>query len=319
MTGATAGRLCGTCGLCLTGALAWLSCGAAVAAKPVDARVSASAPLAETSAPGLPTGVSVQVSSGRSFFGDVDGRTDATELWLRSGDKSLSIVRPIDWDSVREVVVGRRTVSGREFGEFIKSLGPQAADPPRPALGRRIVMRGDEGRGSAGRSSTSEDRGPRLGRRVASLAIDAWTANWDADAEVDGLIVEVTPCDAEGVLVPVWGTLEVRLSAQRRAGGKYPEPFDMRQRWTEQVRPSDFGRGAAAARYRLGFTPSASNPEFDGAVARYGAVVVELSVPGQGTYSATASSVRLRPPSPVRDALERATGERFFPGENAAP
>lgn len=215
--------------------------------------------------------------------------------------------------------MGERTVPGREFGEFINSLGPQVAGPPQPALGRRIVMRGEEGQGSEGRLSTPGDRGPQPGRRVTSLAIDAWTANWDADVEVDGLIVEVAPSDAEGLLVPVWGTLEVRLFAQRRAGGKHPEPFDMRQRWTERVRPSDFGRGAAAARYRLAFAPSASNPEFDGAVARYGAVVVELSVPGQGTYTATASTVRLRPPSPVRDALERATGERFFPGENGTP
>ena len=38
-------------------------------------------------------------------------------------------------------------------------------------------------------------------------------------------------------------------------------------------------------------------------------------MPGQGVFAATESTVRIRPYSAVRDALERATGNRFLPQE----
>ncbi len=257
----------------------------------------------------LPRGVLVFAASGRGFAGDVDLRTDDEQLWIRSGDSALSVVRPVAWDRVRAVTFGCQTVPGGVFRELIESLRPEGSFGPEPP--QVIVMRG-EGRGEIAlpeRAAPARDEGDR----VRWLDIDVWADNWDSDAAQDGLVVQISPFDGQGRLVPVRGTLRARLYAQRHAGRGHRDPFARRQRWTRAVREADFGPGGAI--YRLPFAPKSTNPEFDLLVSKYGAVLVELDVPGEGTLAATASSVRIRAGSIVRDALQRATSTRFFPGE----
>jgi hypothetical protein len=81
--------------------------------------------------------------------------------------------------------------------------------------------------------------------------------------------------------------------------------------WERPVDPGDFGPGGAV--YRLPFQEV--HPELDTSMAPRGAVHARLSVPGQGTFEATSSMVRIRPYSAIRDALQRETGFRFFPQE----
>jgi len=109
----------------------------------------------------------------------------------------------------------------------------------------------------------------------------------------------------------VRGTLEVELIGRQTGVAKPPQPFARLGHWAQPVSVDDFGsRGAA---YRLPF--QGVHPEFQLAVAPHGAVHARLSVPGQGTFEATASTVRIRPYSAVRDQWQQATGYRFFPQE----
>jgi len=156
-------------------------------------------------------------------------------------------------------------------------------------------------------------------RRTAYLVLDAWLGQWDADAEPDGLVVEITPCDATGRPTPVHGMLEVTLVIPPRGATGALDQKSHRQRWVQRVRPDDFSPATGSAQYRLPFGSAQNNPEWNLDLAGYGAVSAQLSVPGQGSFSATAGCVRVRPFSPVRDRLQQSTGRRFFPWEQVQP
>ena len=163
---------------------------------------------------------------------------------------------------------------------------------------------------SAPRSASITTMGPRPQetRCVRSLAVDAWVSNWDSDVEVDGLVVEVRPLDAHGAVVPVHGVLEVKLIGWPIDITTAGQPPVRLGRWTQLVRPAELG--SLGGRYRLPF--QSVHPEFNLQWASYGAVCARLSVPGQGVFEATQSSVRIRPYSAVRDHLQQVTGQRFF-------
>jgi hypothetical protein len=143
------------------------------------------------------------------------------------------------------------------------------------------------------------------------VTIDAALGGWSDTVEADGLVVYVQPLDATGRRVAVHGTLEVDLTGWR-TGITAPNQYSFNLgRWTEPVRPADFGpRGAV---YRLPF--QAVDPQHDLTVASKGVVHARLSVPGQGTFDATQTDVRIRPFSACRDAIQTTTGQRYLPQE----
>lgn len=219
--------------------------------------------------------------------------------------------------------VRRTDGDGTEGGS---NRGEASVDYNRP-------LNGDARNGAPGTSSTVADaksfvHRPRWDdgsndvvvddqRRVASLWIDAWVANWDSDVEVDGLIVEVQPIDADGWLVPVRGTLVANLIGIEDGIVRRKDPFVRMGRWSKSVEPEDFGGygslAAGPARYKLPFR--SFHPEFDLALKSKAALNVRLSVPGHGVFEATESSVRIRPHSQIRDMRQQLRGARFFPLE----
>ena len=219
--------------------------------------------------------------------------------------------------------------------EFIQ--GVQAADgKPRRKISGRIVLEGKEDQAldtSTGPATSrtwlnhvsptqtgldGNDQASLAGRRAAYLGLDAWLGQWDADVEADGLVVEITPCDAAGRPTPVHGMLEVTLVIPPKGAAAAVDQKSHRQRWVQQVRVEDFS-AAGSAQYRFAFSSAQNNPEWNLDLAGYGAVTAQLSVPGQGVFSATAGCVRVRPFSPVRDQLQQSTGRRFFPWEYTQP
>lgn len=255
------------------------------------------------------SGVVVDVVSGRRFVGEVDPDTNESTLWLRRDLASGYLLRPIDWQRVTSVELGGDAYSGEEFRkalsvvrEALASESQQNAALGKPSGQGSIIL------GPA--AATTQIVAPHADEpaRVQSLAIDAYLANWDADVEPDGLILDVLPLDSEGALVPVHATVEVDLLAERTGVVKLAEPFARIGRWTRRVDPADFG--VWGARYRLAF--QAVNPDFDRRWATHGALHVRLSVPGAGVFEQTDSTLRIRPYSSVRDRLEQANGNRYF-------
>ena len=259
--------------------------------------------------------VTVDVASGRSFAGEVDSRTDEAQLWLRCPLGSGILRRPIDWDRVVEVRLAGESFSSEEFQQAVRSVSQMLGEQAEPEEGAsKIVIGPSKGRPDRQLAPAATAAAAHKPRRVESLAIDVRVGEWDGDVDVDGLLLEIYPLDASGEVVPVNGAIEAILRCERTGVVKLRRPFNRLGRWTKRVRATDFGpRGAS---YRLPF--QAVHPEFDLKWASYGAVHVRLSVPGQGVFERTESTVRIRPYSAVRDQLEQATGRRFFQGERTS-
>ncbi len=276
-----------------------------------------------TAAPGLPAAqaalardveadesISVRLASGRIFTAKIDPCSDATQLWLRWQHGSAVVRRPIQWDRVVQVQVADEAISGEQFRRIVAAvMREMPARPEVAAAQEKIVIRPTTG-SVATASGTSRE--VRSAPRVRALAIDAVVANWDADVEVDGLLIHVYPLDATGTVVPARGMLEVDLTAERLGLVRRPNPFVGLGRWMRRVRPEDFGGYGAV--YRLPF--QSVHPEFDPAIVSHGVVHARLSVPGQGTFDATEGTVRIRPLSPIRNQLQQVTGSRFLPQEH---
>lgn len=144
-----------------------------------------------------------------------------------------------------------------------------------------------------------------------ALTIDARVANWDGDVEVDGLIVEIRPLDAEGGVIAVDGTLEISLLGWRSGTSGFEQVPVRVGRWTKRLRQDEFG--PLGAHFRFPF--QSVHPEYHLDWAPHGGVHARLSVPGQGVFEATDAAVRIRPYSAFRDRLQHTTGGRFVPLE----
>ncbi len=240
--------------------------------------------VAALSVPVRSESVTISVKSGREFTGQIDAQTDALQLRLLIARDGMSICRPIAWSQIVGVRQAERewTIDALRF--TVSNLSSTWIEP------------------------------------TTAIEIDAYAANWDADVEVDGLVVRITPTDASGKATTVQGTLYVEWIAPRpaalvtqnyRRGRDLGPRFVQAGRWTRRV-TNDL-TGPEGVTFRLPFR--ASHPEFDLDLGDFGLVNARLAVPGQGVLNASNAMVCVRPYSVVRSARERSGGTRFFPIE----
>ncbi len=251
--------------------------------------------------PGEDRLLSVKLTSGREFTAHVDKRTDDL-LWLRFSSGGGNILRPIAWERVVAARLDGETVELSELRAVCAEVKSGALPPetlPAPAAIAETLL-------------------PAV-PAVASIRIDAWLANWDADVETDGICVQLTPVNENGQLVAVSGTAEIELFAARQR--KYHEApqsggwmTELAQRWSEVVKPEEIGPNGIVL--RLPF--SAVHPEFSSGVDNLGLVHVRLTVPGSGVFEQSLDGVRLRNWSPVRDGMYLQNGRRFFSTERTS-
>lgn len=264
--------------------------------------------------PPEPQAVRVEVRGGRAWEGVIDTRSSDEHLVLRFEKGSAQLRRSIAWNEIQDVQLAGRRLTATELKRQADSLAtpsrtfaqrgarslsaPSPSDlPPTETLQNEML------------SSSSS--------RVSSLAIDALLANWDADVEADGLMIQLQPLDDWQQLTAASGTLEVELYAiQARtfhhapfSGGRSVEPI---ARWTQAVTASDFTSRGALIRFPF----QAAHPEFDDTLGHYGLVHVKYSVPGSGVFERSIDGIRIRPWAPLRDYLQLDTGRRFLPHES---
>lgn len=245
--------------------------------------------------------LSVKLASGRVFTAHVDKRTDEL-LWLRFSSGGGNILRPIAWERVVEARLDGETVELNELRAVCAEL--KSGAPPQEVLPAPAAVAPAQ---------------PLVAPAVASIRIEAWLANWDADVETDGICVQLTPVDENGQIVPVSGTADIELFAARQR--KYHEApqsggwmTELAQRWSEVVKPEEIGRSGILL--RLPF--AAVHPEFSSGVDDFGLVHVRLSVPGSGVFEQSLDGVRLRNWSPVRNGMYLQNGRRFFSTERTS-
>ena len=250
--------------------------------------------------------VTVFVSSGRTFSGQVDRRTNDVSLWLRTGGDSSELLRPIDWYAVRSVKAGGRQFSTAEFRDEIEQWKSTGVHDDR--------LKTDSERTPTQKVAISESLPvplPVIPERARSVKIDARIANWDDGVEMDGLLISVYPIDGQGQVVPVDGTLEVELIGEGPGSVVQRQVFPLLGRWVRKVSHDEIGPQGNV--YQLPF--QAIHPEFDLKYGAVGLVHARLIVPGQGAFETTSDATTLRPYNPVRDRLQSIQDERFFPNE----
>ena len=243
--------------------------------------------------------LTVRLASGRDFTASVDARTDEM-LWLRFSSGGGHILRPIAWERVVAAQLDGQDVEMKELRGLCARVKSDA--PAKEILPPVVVV--------------ANAPPPFVVPAIASIRIDAWLANWDADVETDGICVQLQPRDENGDLVAVSGTGEVELFAARQR--KYHEApqsggwmTELVQRWTEHVDAPQIGPSGIL--WRLPF--AAVHPEFSSGVDDWGLVHVRLVVPGSGVFEQSLDGVRLRNWSPVRDGIYSQNGRRFFSTE----
>ena len=260
--------------------------------------------------------VVVLVASGRHFSGSIDARSDSSRLWIRVSDKSILLLRPIDWDRVVSARIGDRQFSAEELRAAVGKLASARVEPEshgenserHPASDSRTPSEHTVGdREASARSPKRDDEtGP-----VTTIQIEAAVCHFGPSVESTGIAVTLRPLDGDGNLVPVDGTLTVDLVGQRFTVVTEGNGFPPLGRWTVAVRASDFGPSGVV--YRLPF--QAVHPDFTHDLLPHGLVHAQLAVPGEGVFEASRAMVRIRAFSSVRDHAWQTTGNRFLPIE----
>ena len=291
--------------------------------------IAAVATSATTGRAGEPQLV-IDVASGRQFRGTLDSDSTSDQLVLRSDQAGITLRRPIRW----ERVVGA-TVDGAPIEVAALRARVQAGIPAGVPAGFR-VQEGNRGQETGDRGGTllrriemrgpartdaaaSEEAASEEPPKVAMVAFDPSIANWDADVETDGVLINVVPLDINQRLVPVSGTLEVELFApQRRTLDLAPQSggdtLELVERWTRAITPDDFGPSGVRLRLPFGAITPELQPNWT--AWHYGLVHARLAIPGQGVFEDSRDGVRIRPFAPNRDRLEMKTGQRFLSTEN---
>lgn len=246
----------------------------------------------------------VELTSGRQFRGTLDAASTNADLVLRSGAGGMTIRRPIRWERIE-----RATLDGQPVEiAALQQLAAEMPQPARPTLPPRQPL-------SSIQPPTEPQPPPPA---VVSIAFDARIANWDADVETDGLLLDLYPLAADGFLAPAGGTVEIELFASQRrelhhaplSGG---DTLELVERWSRPIDAADFT--TRGVRLKLPF--GAVHPEFDSAwlAHYYGLVHVRFAAPGHGVFEASQDAIRIRPYAPLRDRLELYGGRRFLPTE----
>ena len=260
--------------------------------------------------------ITVHLESGRSFTGYVDAKTNASEMVLRFEEGWATLWRPINWESVVGAEYKSTSITPEALRQGYHNLSSESAvEQWLASAGLHPTKVAEPGAYPAQPVPPPEPEFVKP--QIESLVIQASLGNWNRGAERDGLVLSLFPLDSAGQIIPISGTVEITLLGLRPSSARSKfvyhrgNPFPTLGRWTRRIYHNDVT--TSGAQFRLPF--QAYHPEFDLDLAPHGMVQVQLSIPGQGTFTETVELIRIRPFSPLRDIRQQLDGTRFFPHE----
>ena len=250
--------------------------------------------------------VRVRLNDGRILAGTVNERTDESELWLHFHHPNMQMSASFRWDQIESANYFGRTLTAEELFRLSAQLKTSAPPPPPFPSTPRIGPRSDLDATSSPRISTTRISTIRLaasspprrssGGRITTLHATARLAQWDADAEFDGLELHLKPVTVDGQLLPVNGTITATLRAAVRPRYDNNRANEQVERWSETIREGDFGADGAVV--RLPFRKQ--RPDAHQGTSGNGRVDVRLGVPGHGAFDAQIP-INIRNIDPYRD------------------
>jgi len=257
----------------------------------------------------------VQLRDGRTVSGELDSATTASQLWVNRSEQGIALRSGFSWSDLHAVVHNSKQHPAEEFRQLVGQLAsskPALMDDLNPVT--TAVTEVADAAGGPQILPVAYTSPPP----VRSLRVRAWTASWDDDPELDGLLVEVTPLGPHGEFVPVDAQLTMTLIGEHSQG--HPEQlrrfrprYPQITRGSEQVRAEHFWAGPAV--YKLPYRNQIPEEHLD--LFPQGVLTATLGVAGQGSFSASTDAVALIPASPIRDRRQQWFGRRYFPQENS--
>lgn len=226
---------------------------------------------AETDGLNPSVGASVQVATtdGRTLRGQIDARSTPEVLWLSVSQENITITSRVGTDQIVSITAAPPISLPTDSTQSLRAIN-------RHALPDR----------------SDQSLGP-----VASLSAFARPANWDRDAEIDGLELFLQPLDQFGRMVHASGIANAELTVYRgdaRLRGGAVE----RQSWSIPVSATTpISENAIVV--RLPFRGLQPENELD--LQPFGDLRIRFSVAGQGVFESTIAGVGLRPFSPTQD------------------
>lgn len=239
--------------------------------------------------------VDAYLKSGDSVQGELHRGTDSQALWLLRRDNRSSLAWSVPWTSIAWIEIdGARTGRG-------------VAIELAPTLGAEIDITATLGAGAVKQFPT----GRRPLARIERIHVEAYSANWDSDAETDGLELLLIALDSTGCTNAVAGSLQVELLGGRLTS-RHLESYGELERWSERILPQQYDTNGVG-RVRLAFRNI--RPDLDSSIDPEGAVRVRFGADRQGAPYDAVVPVSLRSFSPLRDRMELNRGVRMFPSE----
>lgn len=260
--------------------------------------------LSLTPQPTAAARVVVTLDDGRQLAGQIDGDSTPELLAVRHEDERILLVTRVDWNRVASAAVDGQVVSRDELRAHLAELAT-----PRPTW---FVI--EENAGTALPTPTAARPLSTAAPRPVAVQIDAALANWDADAEADGLRLWITAVDAQGQPVPTTGSVSASLLGTRHERGRQPNVGAELDRWSVSLGERDIAQQVATL--QLPF--QRIDPLRDEALLPDAVLTVRFSARGAGTLAASVP-VCLRPLDPLRDQLQQQRRGRVLPGEYTGP
>ncbi len=255
--------------------------------------------------------ISVTLKDGRTLEGVVDARSNGHDLWLRFTEPGIALSMPVSWASVQRAQRADQLLSVTQLRAL---AGQIKTELPEEFFASESVLDSAAGEASgnkAGFSSQQPGSGPSVDvGEVLSLQIFAELANWDRDVEPDGFEVSVLPLDRDRNIVPVAGSVMMRLIGERQRRPDGQRLFSDLQRWSVRAQGRDFGPEGAIFQFPF----QTIHPELDLELLPVAMLNVRLGAFHQGVFEAS-TPVPLRRFNPVRDRLQSRHGHRWFPNE----
>lgn len=254
--------------------------------------------------------VMVQLTDGRKFTGAVDQRTNEEALWLRFASGTAYVQRAIAWEKISAATSDGKTFDALELKEKSRVLATAA---PRIWLSDSAPEVIANPRGDVATAAYEE---PVEISQLTTMDCDAWLANWDADVEPDGVMLEVRGRNSWGERVPLEGSVEAILwGPVKHAFHERPQSAGIALDRLETWRLSSH-EGKVTSHGLLIKLPFGSvHPDFVRAVGSYGALQVKVVVPGSGVFHDTIDPLQIRTFSPIRETFRRGAYGRFLPLE----
>jgi hypothetical protein len=237
--------------------------------------------------------VEVELADGRTFAGILDARTSNHSLWLRWRTGRAELQRNFFWHELQSLTLAGASLTAEQLQERAPELATQG-------LGRepRSMQNAGIGKSHTYIPASSLAAAPP---RIATIDCEGWVGQWDADALLDGIALQITAYDREGQAVPFAGTVAAELVATEyqpgyqasTRGGRVPVALG---RWSLPWHTDTT---------HLQLPYPQREPEREGALGRYGQLRIRVSIPGQGVFEREITALRLRPFTPVRGAQVR--------------